>query len=594
MFARHSSPVMCIALACAIAAGAAAQDFEVPWFTFDGGGAMWATGGDFEVSGSIAQPDASAVVMTGGGFKVSGGFWPGALHRPGACCQPDGSCAITLESECAGVWHGAWSSCDPNPCPQPAACCFVDGSCQMRTEADCLGVMGFFQGDGTVCDPNPCPPPGACCQPAGSCIVLPEFMCTGVWQGAGTDCTPNPCPGPPGSWHFETIDSDGSVGRLPSLAVDADGIPHVAYWDDMTVRVKYAKRVGGVWQVEFISEFQGRYPSLALDAQGRPHISWNKAVFGSPVMYTYWDGAQWITQQLPSEVHRGHNNRSSLALTAGGLPRLAVMPTGSETFTSGLDYLAWDGSAWSRVQLVSGGTQAGVPALALDPNGDPRIVWHILWSSGAEFLKCFWSDGAGWSSETITTAIENLTLFDRASLAIDASGTPHTVFTSTSGPLMHARRTASGWEFEQIGAYPPLPSESSIALDAYDDPHVAVGHWSVRYAHRALAPWTVETVVPSTGPENTPCIAVGPNGYPHIAWWDCIGNNLEYAWWERSVPGDFDGDGDVDLDDYEVINDCLEGPEGPLPPECAPADLDGDQDVDLEDFAEFQRSFTGP
>jgi len=63
--------------------------YIIDWWTLDGGGEMWTTGGDFELSGTIAQPDASALVMTGGGFEVSGGFWPGALGVgppvPGDC-----------------------------------------------------------------------------------------------------------------------------------------------------------------------------------------------------------------------------------------------------------------------------------------------------------------------------------------------------------------------------------------------------------------------------------------------------------------------------------------------------------------------------
>jgi hypothetical protein len=54
-----------------------ADDFSLDWWTIDGGGEMWTVGGDFELSGTIGQPDASTVAMTGGDFELSGGFWPG-------------------------------------------------------------------------------------------------------------------------------------------------------------------------------------------------------------------------------------------------------------------------------------------------------------------------------------------------------------------------------------------------------------------------------------------------------------------------------------------------------------------------------------
>jgi hypothetical protein len=63
--------------------------------------------------------------------------------------------------------------------------------------------------------------------------------------------------------------------------------------------------------------------------------------------------------------------------------------------------------------------------------------------------------------------------------------------------------------------------------------------------------------------------------------------------------GDFDDDGDVDLDDYEEFFACLNGPNVTTPPPgCSPeqfvrADLDGDGDCDLADAALFANRFTG-
>jgi hypothetical protein len=48
-------------------------DYELSWHTVDGGGIMFSTGGDFELSGTIGQPDAG--VMAGGDFTLTGGFW---------------------------------------------------------------------------------------------------------------------------------------------------------------------------------------------------------------------------------------------------------------------------------------------------------------------------------------------------------------------------------------------------------------------------------------------------------------------------------------------------------------------------------------
>ena len=49
--------------------------FDLSWNSIDGGGAMFSTGGGFELGGTIGQPDATDTVMTGGGFELTGGFW---------------------------------------------------------------------------------------------------------------------------------------------------------------------------------------------------------------------------------------------------------------------------------------------------------------------------------------------------------------------------------------------------------------------------------------------------------------------------------------------------------------------------------------
>ncbi len=65
---------------------------------------------------------------------------------------------------------------------------------------------------------------------------------------------------------------------------------------------------------------------------------------------------------------------------------------------------------------------------------------------------------------------------------------------------------------------------------------------------------------------------------------------------ELPFPGDFDLDGDVDMDDHAFWQQCAAGPNDPPPsdpPGCEACDADEDGDVDLRDFASFQQDFTG-
>ena len=51
---------------------ASGQSYSIDWYKIAGGGTS--TGGTYQVSGTIGQPDAG-VAMSGGNFSVSGGFW---------------------------------------------------------------------------------------------------------------------------------------------------------------------------------------------------------------------------------------------------------------------------------------------------------------------------------------------------------------------------------------------------------------------------------------------------------------------------------------------------------------------------------------
>ena len=61
-----------------------------------------------------------------------------------------------------------------------------------------------------------------------------------------------------------------------------------------------------------------------------------------------------------------------------------------------------------------------------------------------------------------------------------------------------------------------------------------------------------------------------------------------------STPPDFDGDGDIDLDDFTVFSSCLGlSVSGATALPCSCADLNGDGIIDLRDYALFQPSYSG-
>ncbi len=61
-----------------------AQTYSIDWYKIAGGGGT-STGGTYNVSGTIGQPDAGGP-MTGGNYSLTGGFWAliSVVQSPGA------------------------------------------------------------------------------------------------------------------------------------------------------------------------------------------------------------------------------------------------------------------------------------------------------------------------------------------------------------------------------------------------------------------------------------------------------------------------------------------------------------------------------
>ena len=63
-----------ILLLMALATSVASGQYELSWYTIDGGGGR-SSGGPYSLTGTIGQPDAA--YSAGGNFELLGGFWPG-------------------------------------------------------------------------------------------------------------------------------------------------------------------------------------------------------------------------------------------------------------------------------------------------------------------------------------------------------------------------------------------------------------------------------------------------------------------------------------------------------------------------------------
>ena len=104
--------VLCMLTTTALLMAGGTPEFKMSRSTVDGGGVMRSTGDDYELSGSIGQPDAGT--MTGGGFELKGGFW---FESPPADCDDDGLVSLFDHETLTSCLLGPGGGIGAGPCP---------------------------------------------------------------------------------------------------------------------------------------------------------------------------------------------------------------------------------------------------------------------------------------------------------------------------------------------------------------------------------------------------------------------------------------------------------------------------------------------
>ncbi len=214
----------------------------------------------------------------------------------------------------------------------------------------------------------------------------------------------------------------------------------------------------------------GISPSVALDSQGRPQIAYYGLVGGTrDVRYAKWNGSAWDTQ-IVAAVGDSWGMGTSITIDVYDRPQF--------TFTShinghGLEYAAWDGAAW-QVTTIEGepntnGEKGYHNSLSLDNNGNPHVSYYD--NHYADGKYAYWN-GTTWQIELFPSSY--MYGIAPSSLQLDKDGVPH-VAGFENGYLMYGERSESGWDMQQVVAG---GHDASMALDSNGNPHIA---------HRSLA-----------------------------------------------------------------------------------------------------------
>lgn len=177
----------------------------------------------------------------------------------------------------------------------------------------------------------------------------------------------------------------------------------------------------------------------------------------------------------------------SVAVGAGDTLHLAVDCPGGALY-----YARSSGSGWQieTIDSTGGSTYGGRCAIALGPDGEPRVVFFnsLTLNSGVLFSS---RSGGSWSQPEFVVLGASSNPVDRLRLSIDANGTPHLAYPD-NGFIWYTRRDSSGWSPAE-----PLNSGGSptLALDANGTPRITFfDSGVVKLATRVGSGWSIQPV----------------------------------------------------------------------------------------------------
>jgi hypothetical protein len=184
----------------------------------------------------------------------------------------------------------------------------------------------------------------------------------------------------------------GENGSMNAVAYDAVGKMYLAYFDEYAKHLKVATRdANGVWQNAVVVDpafMAGQFVSIALDAAGLPGLAYYDANHAD-LKYAKYDGSSWSVQTVDATFTTGYY--PSLQFTGAGRPVISYY---SKT-AGDLKFAAFNGGAWELSTIDAAGDVGRYSSLALNPaTGRWAVGYEDTgkgWFKYAEQTKTAWT-----------------------------------------------------------------------------------------------------------------------------------------------------------------------------------------------------------
>jgi hypothetical protein len=183
-----------------------------------------------------------------------------------------------------------------------------------------------------------------------------------------------------GVWFMQNVDVAGLTGYQCAMALDGNGYPRISYYSYTAGSLKFAYRNDsndlGVWTTEVVDAtgppntngFPDRLTSIAIDSQGNPHIAYYDNAHGK-LRYASKAGNTWTKTTVDAAGNVG--GYVSLQLDATDQPFISYYDVDQQD----LKFAHLAQGLWRVLRVDSVGDVGRWSSLRLGPEGDPYIAY---------------------------------------------------------------------------------------------------------------------------------------------------------------------------------------------------------------------------
>jgi hypothetical protein len=294
-----------------------------------------------------------------------------------------------------------------------------------------------------------------------------------------------------------TTSAPATKGSSNGIAYDALGNLHMAWYDESSHNLKYARRAangtwGGTTTIDGGS-MAGQFVSLAVDESNRPGVAYYDANNGD-LKYAHFNGSSWDVQRVDSANTVGYY--PSLRYGAFSVPFISYYyKTGGDLRIAGLGDGGWEIGA-----IETAGDVGRYSSLALNPATGRWSVAYEDTSHG--WFKYANETRRGWAP----TVVDNGTKIGGGYVSLAFNPKTHlpamSYYDAYNGDLKYAQSSGSKWSRQTVAAKGTVGLYSNLLIEgsgAADILYYSKNNDAVFRAHAASSSWALDEVTGGGG-----------------------------------------------------------------------------------------------